>query len=106
MLPNHRFPPRGEELLARLGSTVDVVEAAALLRVVLGLRVSEATLRQRTYAAGDAVLAVEMAAQQQALQGPTTVADPPARLHLSLDATKVPLVQGAWTDVKLAVFAE
>lgn len=106
LLPNHRFTPRVEELLARLGSTVDFVEAVDLLWVVLGLRVSEATLRQRTYAAGTAALAVEAATQQQAVQAPTSVPDPPARLQLSLDATKVPLVHGAWTDVKLAVFAD
>lgn len=106
LLPNHRVTPRVEELLARLGSTVTFAEAVELLQVVLGLRVSEATLRQRTYSAGIAALAVEAAAQQQAVQAPARVADPPERLQLSLDATKVPLVRGVWTDVKLAVFAE
>ncbi len=95
-----------EELLARLGSTVDFAEAVELLQVVLGLRVSEATLRQRTYAAGTAALAVEAAARQQVERHPPAVANPPERLQLSIDATKVPLVHGAWTDVKLAVFAE
>jgi len=33
-------------------------------------------------------------------------AQPPAVLQVSLDATKVPLVGGGWTDVKLAVFAD
>ena len=105
LLPHHRFTPRVEELLARLGSTVDFAEAVDLLHLVLGLRVSEATLRQRTYAAGTAALAVE-AATQQAVQAPTSLTDSPARLQLSIDATKVPLVHGAWTDVKLAVFAD
>jgi len=106
LLPNHRFTPRVEELLARLGGTVDFAEAVDLLQVVLGLRVSEATLRQRTYAAGTAALAVEAAAQRQAEQAPAVVTTPPERLQLSIDATKVPLVHGAWTDVNLAVFAD
>ena len=106
LLPNHRFTPRVEELLARLGGTVGFAEAAALLHLVLGVTVSEATVRQRTYAAGEALLAVEAAALDQALRAPTSAAVPPERLLVSLDATKVPLVGGAWTDVKLAVFAE
>ena len=106
LLPNHRFTPRLEGLLARLGSTVGFAEARDLLHLVLGVTVSEATLRQRTYAAGTATLAVEAAALDQALHAPTAAAPPPDSLLLSLDATKVPLVGGAWTDVKLAVFAE
>lgn len=85
------------ELLARLGTAVPFAEARDLLRLVLGVRVSEATLRQRTYGAGRAALAVE---------GTAPAAPPPARAQLSLDATTVPLVGGAWTEVKLAAFAD
>ena len=106
LLPNHRFTPRVEELLARLGSAVAFAEARDLLRLVLGVRVSEATLRQRTYAAGEAALAVEQAALARALAAPGTAAAPPDVAQLSVDATKVPLVGGGWTDVKLAAFAE
>lgn len=106
LLPNHRFTPRVAELLARLGGAVPFAEARDLLRLVLGVRVSEATLRQRTYSAGRAALAVEEAALAGALRSPGRADQPPAVLQLSLDATKVPLVGGAWTDVKLAAFAE
>jgi hypothetical protein len=106
LLPNHRFTPCVEELLARLGSAVPFAEARDLLRLVLGVRVSEATLRQRTYAAGEAALAVEQAALARALAAPGTAAAPPDVAQLSVDATKVPLVGGGWTDVKLAAFAE
>lgn len=92
------------ELLARLGGAVPFAEARDLLRLVLGVRVSEATLRQRTYSAGRAALAVEAAGPAAAAPG--AAAPPPARVQLSLDATKVPLVGGAWTDVKLAAFAD
>jgi hypothetical protein len=106
LLPNHRFTPRVEELLARLGSAVTFAEARDLLRLVLGVQVSAASLRQRTYAAGAAALAVARAALARALAAPGTAAAPPDMAQLSVDATKVPLVGGGWTDVKLAAFAE
>lgn len=106
LLPNHRFTPRVEELLARLGSSVDFAEARDLLRLVLGVTVSEATLRQRTYSAGTAALVVEQAALARVLAVPSDAAAPPELLQVSLDATKVPLVGGGWSEVKLAVFAD
>jgi hypothetical protein len=90
------------ELLARLGSAVPFAEARDLLQLVLGVRVSEATLRQRTYSAGRAALAVE-AADPAGAAGSRAA---PARVQLRLDATEVPLVGGSWTDVKLAAFAD
>jgi hypothetical protein len=91
------------EALARLGATVPFREAAGLAAVLLGVATDEATVRRYTYGAGDAALAAEAAALHRALADPQTVADAPACLQLSLDATKVPLVGGDWTDVKLAV---
>jgi hypothetical protein len=105
-LPNHRFSPRVEALAARLGSTVPFADAANVLDLAVGVHVSPTTLRRQTYAAGDAALVVERAALAEALTTPTVHPDPPALLQLSIDATKVPLLHGAWTDVKLAVFAD
>ena len=95
-----------EALAARLGSTVPFEEAGAVLALALGVQVSAATLRRQTYAAGEAALTVEDAALHVALATPVVHPAPPALLQVSIDATKVPLVGGAWTDVKLAVFAE
>src|SRR5438067_6175811 len=106
LLPRHRFTPRVEGLLARLGSAVDFAEAAAVLELALGVRVSEATQRRRTYAAGAAALAVEEAELRRVEEELPAAAAPPERLQLSLDATTVPLVRGAWTEVKLAAFAD
>ncbi|MFN8511311.1 MAG: hypothetical protein U0841_01690 [Chloroflexia bacterium] len=71
-----------------------------------GVRLGATTLRERTYAAGAAALAVEGEALAQAMRAPARAAQPPAVLQVSIDATKVPLVGGGWTDVKLAVFAD
>ena len=98
--------PRVAEIVARLGTTVDFTEAAAVLRLVLGVDLSEATHRRWTYAAGTAALAVEETALQAMEQDPPVAAPPPDWLQLSIDATKVPLVHGGWTDAKLAVFAD
>lgn len=106
LLPNHRFSPQVEVLAARLGSTVDFAEATALLDLAVGVPMGATTLRRCTYAAGTAALAVEAAALAQVMQTPARAAQPPAVLQVSLDATKVPLVGGGWTDVKLAVFAD
>lgn len=95
-----------EALAARLGSTVPFAEAGAVLALAVGVQVSATTLRRQTYAAGAAALTVEDAALQVALTTPAVHPAPPALLQLSIDATKVPLLHGAWTDVKLAVVAE
>jgi hypothetical protein len=106
LLPNHRFTPRVEEVAARVGATVPFAEAAALLRSVLGVQVSEATQRRLTYAAGAAAVAVEEREIAHLEQELPAASVQPERLQISIDATKVPLVGGAWTDAKLAVMAD
>ena len=76
-----------------------------MLALAVGVQLSATTLRRQTYAAGTAALAVEEVALQAALAMPVVHPAPPALLQLSIDATKVPLLHGAWTDVKLAVIA-
>jgi hypothetical protein len=106
LLPNHRFTPRVEEILARLGTALAFAEAADVLHLALGVSVSVATARRCTYAAGAAAVAVEEAARQRVERALPPAPVSPERLQLSLDATTVPLVGGAWTEVKLAVFAD
>jgi len=106
LLANHRFTPRVEEVVARGGASLPFAEAADLLHCVVGVQVSETTQRRLTYAAGSAAVTVEEAEITRLEQQVPPVADAPARMQISLDATKVPLVGGAWTDAKLAVIAE
>jgi hypothetical protein len=105
LVPNHRFTPRVEEVVARAGASLPFAEAAALLHGVVGVQVSEATPRRLTYAAGSAAVAVEETARARIEPQVPPVADAPARMQISLDATKVPLVGGEWTDAKLGVIA-
>jgi hypothetical protein len=48
LLPNHRFTPRVEEVVARVGASLPFAEAADLLHGVGGVQVSEATQRRLT----------------------------------------------------------
>ena len=88
----------------RLGVTAPFREAASLAAALLGVATDEATVRRYTYGAGTVMLAVEAAALRHALADPQAADDAPDCRQLRLDATKVPLVGGTWTDVKLAAF--
>jgi len=95
-----------EATLARLGASLDFAEAAQVLRYATGVVVSEATARRRTYAAGAAALAVDAAERTRIEQTLPEAPVAPAVLQLSIDATKVSVLKGGWTDMKLATFAE
>ena len=73
---------------------------------MLGVQVSATTQRRLTYAAGSAAVAVEEAEVTQIERDLPPVLAQSERMQLSIDATKVPLVGGAWTDAKLAVIAD
>jgi hypothetical protein len=104
--PYERYTPRVAEVVARLGTSLPFAEAAGLVDKVLGVTVSETTERRQTYAAGAAALAVEVAELERVERDLPVAAAPPERLQASFDATKVSLVGGEWTDVKLGVFSD
>jgi hypothetical protein len=68
--------------------------------------VSEPTVRRRTYAAGEAALQVDAAERAQIEQTLPEAPVAPAKLQVSIDATKVSILHGGWTDMKLAAFGE
>lgn len=84
----------------RLGAWLPFRPAAALLAEFTGTTVSEATVRRRTEAAGAAYVAVQ-AAEVAALEADAPPAPPgPPTLLVSVDGAMVPLVGGAWAEVK------
>src|SRR5262245_10239786 len=99
--------PHAHECLVRLGAWLPSFEPAAkLLEGILGVRVSEATSRRQTEAAG---AAYETLQQQQVTQLEREV--PPAplgalKLQLSADGAMIPLVGGQWTEVKTVAIGE
>jgi len=71
-----------------------------MLQWCLGVQVSEATVRRDTEAAGAAYEAVETAAVEQLERDPCPAADGSAKQLVSVDGAMVPLVGGAWAEVK------
>jgi hypothetical protein len=97
---------RVSEGLARLSVRQPFRQAVADLAFFWGVEVSEATARRQTQAAGTAQLALQ-AAELERLEGgqaPTvTSACPMAMQQTSADGAMVPLVGGAWSEVKTLV---
>jgi hypothetical protein len=83
----------------RLGAWMPFAQAARLLAAFARTAVAEPTLRRQTEAAGAAYVALQTA---EALERAEPAAPPPgpAVLQLSVDGAMVPLVGGAWAEVK------
>ena len=106
LAPGQRYTPRVEETLVALSVETTFGRAVTLLRRMTGVVTSAATARRRTYAAGEAALVLEERELRRIETDPPPVRPTAAVRQLSVDATKVQLVGGEWTDVKLASIAE
>ncbi|HEX6553587.1 MAG TPA: hypothetical protein VF026_12550 [Ktedonobacteraceae bacterium] len=98
--------PRAEETLVRRASWMSFEEAQELRYDLLGVRVSTATTRRATLANGTAALAV-CEQQQERLKQEVPPAPAGAKKQaMSADGAFVPLVGGAWAEVKTLTLAE
>ena len=99
--------PHAHECLVRLGVWLPSFEQAAkLLAATLRVKVSEATTRRQTEAAGDAYEAVQ---EQEVARIEHELPPCPgggAKLQVSADGAMVPLVGGEWAEVKTVVIGE
>lgn len=95
--------PSGQAGLVRLGARLPFAEAAAELAYFWQIPISASTARRQTEAAGAAYEAVQTAAVA-ALAHPEAAEAPappgPACQFFSADGAMVPLVGGAWAEVK------
>ena len=99
-MPGQRFTPRLVEGMVRLGVALPFGQVPALLAHFAGVTVSAETVRRLTEAVGAAQLAREDAALAKIMRAlPDPPAGPPVQ-QLSLDGAMVPLVGGAWAEVK------
>jgi hypothetical protein len=92
--------PSLQERLVRLGAWLPFAPAAAMLTHFTGVTVSASTARRLTEGAGAAYLAVQ-AADLECLE--RELPDPPpapACQQMTVDGAFVPLVGGAWAEVK------
>jgi hypothetical protein len=93
------FTPTVQQGLIRLGTQLpfeQVPEAAAFF---LGVTVSGETARRLTERGGAALVALETAAAEQVVAAPELPVGPPVQ-QVSVDGAMVPLVGGAWAEVK------
>jgi hypothetical protein len=100
LLAGVSFSPWLVDSIVRLGARVPFGQVPALIAHFTGTRVSAATVRRLTEAAGQAQVAVETAAVariEQALPEPPAG---PTMQCLSVDGAMVPLVGGTWAEVK------
>jgi hypothetical protein len=86
--------------LARLGACAPFARAAALLADFTRVTVSEPTARRLTERAGAAYAAVQTAEAERLLRDAPPPPPGPATQQLSVDGAMVPLVGGAWAEVK------
>jgi hypothetical protein len=92
--------PHAQECLVRLGTWLPFAPAGQMLQLCLGVQVSEATVRRDTEAAGAAYDVVQTAEVEQLEREPRPAPAGPAKQLVSVDGAMVPLVGGAWAEVK------
>src|SRR5215471_13154120 len=98
--------PRGEETLVRLSSWMPYESARELLEDLLGVRVSKATARRATLAAGQAALAVWDAEVEQLKQEAPQAPAGAENQAMSGDGAMVHLIGGEWVEVKTLAIGE
>jgi hypothetical protein len=94
------------ENLARLGTWIPFARAAEMLAALTGVVVSEDVAQERAETAGAAQVALQTA-EVERLEREAPPAPPgPDKQYLSADGAFVPLVGGAWAEVKSVVIGE
>ncbi len=99
LLPGH-LTPKLHEGLVQLGTWMPFAQAADLLAAFTAVRVSPATVRRQTQAAGAAALALETAEADRIQRTYPSPPPSPARLVMSADGAMVPLRHGEWAEVR------
>ncbi len=97
--------PRQHEHLVHLATCMPFERVAQMLETLLGVQVSEATVRRWTEQAGAHYEAVQTA--QRKPPAPEEQASPaPGKQALSSDGAYVPLISGEWAEVRTMAIGE
>ncbi|HEU5375135.1 MAG TPA: ISKra4 family transposase [Ktedonobacteraceae bacterium] len=104
LLPG-RLTPKQQENLAHLGSWMPFAKAAHLLERLVGVQVSESTVRRQTVHAGKMVQQEEDERSQQETKKEQPEASVPAQMAVSADGAFVPLVGGIWAEARTLAVA-
>jgi len=104
-LQSGSLTPRQQEHLTHLASWMPFARAAQMLEELLGVQVSEPTVRRGTERAGMMYEARQtMQSQQTSQQEPVTTAC--EKQVISTDGAYVPLVKGEWAEVRTVAIGE
>lgn len=98
--------PLQHEHLVHLASWMPFARAAQMLERLLGVQVSEATVRRLTQEAGAQAQAVQRAESQQAKEEEEEPIEGCARQVISCDGAYVPLIHGQWAEVRTVAIGE
>lgn len=105
-LLSSRVTPHAHECAVRLGTQIPFEKAAREIGWILGVLLSEPSVRRHTEEAGAAYVAWQ-AAEVERLERETPPAPAgPEKLLMSTDGAMVPLVGGEWAEVKTVVLGE
>lgn len=97
------WTPLLHEQVVCLGAALPFGAVSRLLERLLGVNIAEASVRRRTEAAGAAYAAVQQEELDRLESGePGAAPRGPERLLLSVDGAMVPVLGGAWAEVKTA----
>jgi hypothetical protein len=105
-LLSSRVTPHAHECAVRLGAQMPFEKAAREVGWILGVKLSEPSVRRHTESAGAAYVAWQ-AAEVERLERETPAAPVgPEKMLMSTDGAMVPLVGGEWAEVKTVVLGE
>ena len=105
LLPGH-LTPKHQEHLAHLGSWMPFARAAQMLSTLLGVQVSEPTVRRGTERAGAVYERQQTAQVHQPIEACTPVPLVCEKQVISTDGAYVPLVGGEWAEVRTVAIGE
>lgn len=92
--------PKQEDHLAHLAAWMPFAQAANLLETIVGVQVSEATVRRLTEGAGSLAQAVQEQVASSGEQPSSPTASETDPLVMSADGAFVPLVGGSWVEAR------
>jgi hypothetical protein len=98
--------PHGHECLVRLSSWMPFAKAAEMLEDFLGVRVSKGLSRRYTQAAGAAYEHIQTEAVERLEKEMPRALKGADKLQISADGAMVPLLHGAWGEVRTLVIGE
>jgi len=99
-LTKESLTPRHEEHLVHLATWMPFARAAQMLEKLMGVQVSEATIRRHAEGAGTRAEEVQDASSQHGAQAENESKPILAQMALSADGAFVPLLGGLWAEAR------